>query len=117
MSFLLRHATVHFDDFLIIVNSKTKVSKVTTSNTRNLKGILTFILQTFLVLFYWTMSFLCRHDVIHFDDFLILVISKTKVFKVTTSNTMNLKGILSLGFRGNKYEEVVKLYCNMSAKE
>ena len=80
-------------DNIILVTSKTKVFKVTTSNTWNLKSILAFTLQIFLVLVYWTMSFLRRHDTVHFDDFLILVTSETKVFKVITSNTRNLKGI------------------------
>ena len=75
MSFLRRHVTEHFYDFLILEASKTKVYKVTTLNTKNLKGILTFILQTYKVLVYWTMSFLCRHVTVHLHDFLILVSS------------------------------------------
>ena len=75
MSFLRRHVTEHFYDFLILEASKTKVYKVTTSNTRNLKGILTFILQTDKLLVYWTMSFLCRHVTVHLHDFLILASS------------------------------------------
>ena len=96
MSFFCRQVTELFYYFFILVLSKTKVHKVTTSNTRNLKGILTFILQTDEVLVYWTMSFLYRHVTVHLHDFLILLSSKTKVYKVTTSNTRNLKGILTL---------------------
>ena len=60
MSFLCRHVTVHFADFLIFVTFRTKVIKVTTSNTKNFMGILAFILQILNVLVYWTMSFLRR---------------------------------------------------------
>ena len=56
---------IHFDDFFILVTSKTKAFKVITSNIRNPKGILTFTLQIFLVLFYWTMSYLCRHITVY----------------------------------------------------
>lgn len=78
-------------DILILVTSETKVFKVTTSNTRNLKGILAFIFQIFLVLFDWTMSFLRNHATVHFDHFLTCTISKTKAFKVTTSNRRDLR--------------------------
>ena len=50
MSFFRRYVTVHFYDFLILVTSKTKEFKVTTSNTRNIKGFLTFFL---LYLRFW----------------------------------------------------------------
>ena len=60
MSFFCRQVTELFHHSFILVPSKTKVYKVTTSNTRNLKGILTFILQTYKVPVYWTMSFLRR---------------------------------------------------------
>ena len=83
MSLNRRHGTVHFDDFFILFAFKAKAFKVTTSNKRNLKGIPTFTSQIFLVLVYWTMSFLPRHATVHFDDFLILVTFKTKAFKVT----------------------------------
>ena len=83
------------DNFVLLVAPKTKAFKVTTSNTRNLNGILAFTLQTFLVLVDWTMTFLHIHVTVHFNDFLILVTSKTEAFKVTTSNTRNLKGILA----------------------
>ena len=75
MSFFCRQVTELFYHSFILVPSKTKVYKVTTSNTRNLKSILTFILQTYKVLVYWTMSFLCRHVTVHLHDFLILVSS------------------------------------------
>ena len=38
--------------------------------------------------FIGTMPFLCKHVTVHFYDFLILVFPKTKVFKVTNSNTI-----------------------------
>ena len=95
MSFFRKHVTGHLYDFLIPEASKIKVYNVTIVNTRNLKGILTFILQTHKVLVYWTMSFLCRHVTEHFYDFLILEASKTKVYNVTTSNTKNFMGILT----------------------
>ena len=81
------------DNFAILVISKTKAFNVTTSNTRNFKGIPTLTSQIFLILVYWTISFLHKHATVHFDDFLILVTPKTKAFIVTTSNTRNFKGI------------------------
>ena len=52
MPFFRRYVTVHFYDFLILVTSKTKDFKVTTSNKRNIKGFLAFFLQIFEVLVY-----------------------------------------------------------------
>ena len=97
--------------------------KFTTSNTRNLKGILSFILQTFKVLVYWTMSFFCRHVTVHLHDFLILVSSKTKVFKVTNSNTIMepqrfsgiyLTDIWSSGLFGNVILLQTGSFCRIS---
>ena len=63
------------EDFFTLATSETKVFKVTMeTNTRNLKGILAFFLQIFMVLVYWTMSFHRRHATIHFDDFLIYLL-------------------------------------------
>ena len=91
MPLFRRHVTVQFDDFFILVTSTIKVFKVTTSNTRNLKGILAFIKTYFRFCFIGQ----CHSFAGNFDDFLILFTSITKAFKITTLKTRNLKGILT----------------------
>ena len=103
MSFLCRHVTVHFADFLIFVTFRTKAIKVTTSNTKNLMGILAFILQILKVLVYWTMSFLRRHFTVLFCDFLILVTSKPRFSKSQLQTQGTSRVFQHLSYRHIKF--------------
>ena len=72
-------------NFLILVTSKPRFfKKFTTSNTENLMNYKTFLLQI-LIIFY-DMTIGSNEEVISYN-FLILVTSKPRFSKFTTSNT------------------------------
>ena len=74
--------------FLILVTSKPRLFKVTTSNTWYYKNDRTFLLQ----MFFYFASYAYRNSIGTISShFLILVTSKPRLFKVTTSNTWYYK--------------------------
>ena len=75
-------------NFLILVTSKPSFFKFTTSNTENLRNYKTFLLQILII--FHDMTIVTTEEVISYN-FLILVISKPRFFKFTTSNTENLR--------------------------
>ena len=74
--------------FLILVTSKLRFFKFTTSNTENLRNYKTFLLQI-LIIFY-DMTIGSNEEVISYN-FLILATSKPRFFKFTISSTENLR--------------------------
>ena len=74
--------------FLVLVTSKPRLFKVTTSNTWYYKNYRTFLLQIFFISRRMPIGTSIRTISSHF---LILVTSKPRLFKVTTSNTWYYK--------------------------
>ena len=75
-------------NFLMLVTSKPRFFKFTTSNTENLRNYKTFLLQILIIFYVMTIS--SNVEVTSYN-FLILVTSKPRFFKFTTSNTENLR--------------------------
>ena len=74
--------------FLILVTSKPRLFKVTTSNIKKLKNYGTFLSWILFILYDMTIGTTCSTIPSHF---LIPVTSKPRLFKVTTSNIRTLK--------------------------
>ena len=74
--------------FLILVTSKPRFFKFTTWNTENLRNYKTFLIQILIIFYVMTIG--SNEEVISYN-FLILVTSKPRFFKFTTSNTENLR--------------------------
>ena len=75
-------------NFLILVTSKPRFFKFTTSNTENLRNYKTFLLQILIIFYDMTIE---SNEEVRPYNFLILVTSKPRFFKFTTSNTENLR--------------------------
>ena len=67
---------------------KSRFFKYTTSNTENLRNYKTFLLHILIIFYDMTIG---SNEEVRSYNFLILVTSKPRFFKFTTSNTENLR--------------------------